>query len=47
MNSSALILMTSVMALVTFATLYFFIKVLRTPPRKEPDSYSDNDDENK
>ncbi len=45
MNTSALILMISVMSLVTFATLYFFIKVLLTPPRKEPDSYSENDDE--
>jgi hypothetical protein len=28
---------------VTCVTVYFFFKVLRTPPRKEPDSYSDND----
>lgn len=26
-------------------TLYFFYKVLTTPPRPEPDSFSENDDE--
>lgn len=46
MNTSALVLMINVMSLVTFATLYFFIKVLMIPPRKEPDSYSENDDDN-
>lgn len=26
-------------------TLYFFYRVLTTPPRPEPDSYSENDEE--
>jgi hypothetical protein len=30
---------------VTGVTFYFFYLVLRTPPKKEIDSYSENDDE--
>ncbi len=45
MTTSALILMVSVQLSVVAITLYFFRKVLITPPRKEPDSYSENDDE--
>ncbi|WP_187270267.1 hypothetical protein [Pontibacter qinzhouensis] len=45
MNTSALIVMLSTIFLVTGMTLYFFGKVLTTPPRPEPDSYLDNDDE--
>ncbi|MFA7274658.1 MAG: hypothetical protein WC044_12365 [Crocinitomicaceae bacterium] len=45
MNSSALITMVITQALVAFFMVYFFIKVIRTPKRPEPDSYSDNDDE--
>jgi hypothetical protein len=45
MNSSALFLMVTVQLLVIIATGYFFYKVLTIPPRPEPDSYSDNDDE--
>jgi heme/copper-type cytochrome/quinol oxidase subunit 2 len=45
MNTSALILMVSVWTIVTFATLYFFWKVLRTPSKPEPDSFSENDNE--
>ncbi len=30
---------------VTIITGYFFYKVLVTPPKPEPDSYSENDDE--
>lgn len=44
MNSSALILMLTVMISVTCITLYFFWKVLTAPPKPEPDSYEDNDD---
>lgn len=44
MNTSALILMVITMTLVASATAYFFIRVLRTPPKPEPDSYSENDD---
>jgi hypothetical protein len=32
---------------VTAITIYFFIKVLKTPPKPEPDSFVDNDDKNK
>jgi hypothetical protein len=46
MNTSALILMITTMILVTGVTAYFFIKVLTTPPKPEPDSYKDNDESN-
>lgn len=45
MNTSALILMIVVWSSVTFITIYFFSKVLRSPKNPEPDSYSENDDE--
>jgi hypothetical protein len=45
MDTSALILMVTVQATVTSVTLYFFIKVLRTPPRAEPDSFDENDED--
>jgi len=44
MGTSALITMIVVQGLVTLITFLFFYKVLKTPPRPEPDSYSDNDD---
>jgi len=44
MNSLAIFVMVSAMGLVCAATIYFFYKVLATPPKQEPDSYSDNDD---
>ena len=31
--------------LVTVITIYFFVKVLRTPPKAEPVSFSQNDPE--
>lgn len=31
-------------AIILFITLRFFIKVVKTPPRPEPDSYGDNND---
>ncbi len=43
MNSSALILMLLTQITVTCVTFYFFWKVLKTPPKGEPDSYDDND----
>ena len=46
MNTSALILMVTTMTAVIIITAYFFWKVLTIPPRPEPDSYTDNDDEN-
>lgn len=45
MNSSALTLMVVTMLTVTSITFYFFWLVLKTPPKQEPDSYADNDDE--
>lgn len=45
MNTSAIILMVSTMTVVISITAYFFWKVLTIPPREEPDSYTDNDDE--
>ncbi len=45
MNTSALITMILAQGLVTIITVLLFWKVLRTPPKSEPDSYSDNDDE--
>ncbi len=45
MNTSALIMMIATQVIVTFVTVYFFVRVLKTPPKPEPDSYEDNDDE--
>ncbi|WP_347157722.1 hypothetical protein [Pontibacter chitinilyticus] len=45
MNTSALIVMLTTLTLVTGLMIYFFVRVLSTPPRPEPDSYIDNDDE--
>ncbi len=44
MSTFALILMITVQGLVACTTAYFFFKVLKTPPKQEPDSYSENDD---
>jgi hypothetical protein len=42
MNTSALIMMIGSCTAVTFMTIYYFVKVLRTPPKDpENDSYSD------
>lgn len=43
MNTSALILMIITQLAVTAFTIYFFIKVLKTPPKPEPDSFDEND----
>jgi hypothetical protein len=45
MNTSALILIVIVWSVVTFATGYFFYKVLTIPQKTDTDSYSDNDKE--
>lgn len=45
MNTSALITMLAAQGIVTCLMGYFFYKVLTTPPRNEPDSFSENDDE--
>jgi hypothetical protein len=41
MSTSALITMISVQVSVTAITAYFFWKVLKTPPKPEPDSYDE------
>lgn len=41
MNTVALIMMISTTSLVSIISIYFFVKILRTPPRDEPDSYSE------
>jgi hypothetical protein len=43
MNTSALILMFAAEGIIAAITIYFFIRVLNTPPRAEPDSYTGND----
>lgn len=43
MNSSALIMMLATEIVVTLVTIYFFVKVLKTPPKQEPDSFSENE----
>ena len=43
MTTSALIMILLTQGTVIGATVYFFIKVLKTPPKPEPDSFSDND----
>ncbi|MFT4832438.1 MAG: hypothetical protein ACI815_002091 [Psychroserpens sp.] len=45
MNTSALIVMFFAQGIVIFFAGYFFYKVLTIPPKPEPDSYSENDDE--
>ncbi|MCC9165976.1 hypothetical protein [Pontibacter harenae] len=45
MNTSALVIMLTTMTLVTGLMIFFFVKVITTPPKPEPDSYLDNDDE--
>ena len=45
MNTEALITMILTQGIVTCFAVYFFYKVLTIPPKKEPDSFSENDDE--
>jgi hypothetical protein len=45
MNSEALIMMLAAEGIITAVTIYFFYKVLTVPPKAEPDSYSENDDD--
>jgi len=45
MNTSALITMlVSELVIIAF-TAFFFVKILTIPPKAEPDSYSENDEE--
>ena len=45
MTTSAIIFMVVIQGIVICFTGYFFYKVLTTKPKPEPDSYSENDDE--
>lgn len=45
MNSAALTTMLLTQGIVIGFTLFFFYKVLSTPPRQEPDSFEENDEE--
>lgn len=44
MNLTAIITMLLAQGIVISLAVYFFYKVLTTPPKPEPDSYSENDD---
>jgi hypothetical protein len=43
MTTTAVVLMILVMGTISAFAGYLFLKVLRTPPKPEPDSYGDND----
>jgi hypothetical protein len=43
MSNSALFMLLLSEGIITFFTIYFFIKVLTVPPKSEPDSYNEND----
>jgi hypothetical protein len=45
MSTSALFTMVVTEVAITLITVYFFRKVLKTPPKPEPDSYTENDNE--
>lgn len=45
MSTIALTFMVTTYTVVTLATVYFFWKVLKTPPKPEEDSFSENDNE--
>jgi hypothetical protein len=45
MTTSALIMIILTQGTVLGATIYFFRKVLKTPTKSEPDSFSENDNE--
>lgn len=44
MRTDALIMMVVTQVVFTLITVYFFYKVLRSKPKSEPDSFSENDD---
>ena len=45
METQALTTMVIAKGLVAIITIYFFYLVLKTPPKQEPDSYSENDNQ--
>jgi len=42
MNNDALMMMVGSELIITAITVYFFVRVLVTPKKKEPDSFTDN-----
>jgi hypothetical protein len=44
MTTAAIITMVLTMVIVSSFVAYFFTKMLRTPPKSEPDSFSENDE---
>lgn len=44
MNTSALTILLVTEITITAFTVYFFWKVVTTPPKAEPDSYTENND---
>jgi hypothetical protein len=44
MNTTAIITMICAQGIVISFAAYFFYKVLTIPPKKEPDSYNENDE---
>jgi hypothetical protein len=45
MNTSVIIFMATAQITITAVMLYFLIRAIRSKKRPEPDSYTDNDDE--
>lgn len=45
MSAEGLTMMLATEITVTLITAYFFFKILRTPKKQEPDSFSENDSE--
>lgn len=45
MSGIAMTMMVTTVSVITIVTAYFFWKVLATPPREEPDSFEDNDEQ--
>lgn len=43
MSTEGLTMMLATEITVTLITVYFFIKILKTPKKQEPDSFSEND----
>lgn len=44
MTTSAIIMMVLVQLSVAAVTIYFFVKVLKSPKKPEPDSFIENED---
>lgn len=45
MSTAAFVTMVVTEVAITVITIYFFWKVLKTPPKAEPDSFKFNDEE--